>query len=181
MDAVALIRRLHQHRSWVNNNLLEAASRLSDEQLRRTFAIGQGSIWKSLVHLFAAEYVWLEALTGNESPVAPGDLAGKIPGNQEGATPIAGLLDLKQKWSDLARRWSEYLAGLRVESLDDFVYKTPSNAPTKRFGAKRSDVLLHVCTHAQYTTAQAINMMRHNGIEKLPEVMLLALARQESM
>lgn len=182
MDAVALIRRLHQHRAWVNNNLLETASRLSDEQLRKTFPIGQGSIWKSLVHLFAAEYVWLEALTGNETPVAPGDLAGKIPGNQEGEKPIAGLPDLKQKWSDLARRWSEYLAGLRVESLDDLVYKTPSAAAqAKRFGAKRSDVLLHVCTHAQYTTAQAVNMMRHNGVEKLPEVMLMALARQESM
>jgi uncharacterized damage-inducible protein DinB len=181
MDAVALIRRLHQHRAWVNHNLLEAASRLSDEQLRRTFPIGQGSIWKSLVHLFAAEYVWLEALTGNETPVAPGDLPGKIPGNQEGANPLTGLADLKQQWSDLDRRFADYLAGLRQESLDDLVYKTPSAAAqAKRFGAKRSDVLLHVCTHAQYTTAQVVNMLRHCGVEKLPEVMVMAMARQEA-
>jgi len=62
MDAVDLVKRLHQHRAWVNGNLLNAAAQLSDEQLRSQYQIGQRSIWKSLVHLYAAEYVWLEAL-----------------------------------------------------------------------------------------------------------------------
>ncbi len=44
---------------------------------------------------------------------------------------------------------------------------------------RRSDVLLHVCTHASYTTAQVVNMMRQLGVSPLPEVMLIALARQE--
>src|SRR5262245_66447311 len=69
VDAVALVRRLHQHRSWVNEKLLAAAALLSDEQLRRPFPIGQGSVWKTLLHLYAGEYVWLEALEGNEDPV----------------------------------------------------------------------------------------------------------------
>jgi uncharacterized damage-inducible protein DinB len=43
----------------------------------------------------------------------------------------------------------------------------------------RGDVLLHVCTHAQYTTAQAVNMLRQVGVEKLPDTMLITLARQE--
>ena len=44
MTAVDLIRRLHQHRAWVNGNLLAAATELTDEQLRKPFPIGQGSI-----------------------------------------------------------------------------------------------------------------------------------------
>jgi hypothetical protein len=42
-------------------------------------------------------------------------------------------------------------------------------------------VLLHVCTHAQYTTAQVQNMFRQTGLDKLPETMLMALARQEAI
>jgi hypothetical protein len=44
MTTDSLIRRLHQHRAWVNENLLASASALIDEQLRRPFQIGQGSI-----------------------------------------------------------------------------------------------------------------------------------------
>src|SRR5262249_30664244 len=67
MNIIELLQRLHQHRAWVNGNLLTAAATLSHEQLRSEFQIGQGSVWKSLVHLYAAEYVWLEALLGTRS------------------------------------------------------------------------------------------------------------------
>ncbi|MEZ6146081.1 MAG: DinB family protein [Planctomycetaceae bacterium] len=73
MNAVTLVTRLHQHRMWVNQRLLTAAESLNEEQLRQAFQMGQGSVWKSLLHLYAAEYVWLEALEGNPSPVLPGD------------------------------------------------------------------------------------------------------------
>ncbi len=182
MNAVALIQRLHQQRAWANGNLLAAAANLSDAQLRSEFAIGQGSIWKSLLHLYAAEYVWLEALLGHEEPLTPGDLPGKIPGNQQGPGAISNLADLKQKWSALEQRWADYLASLTPEALDDVVYKKSTSAGLgKRFGTRRSDVLLHVCTHAQYTAAQVVNMLRQTAAEKLPETMLISLARHESM
>jgi hypothetical protein len=41
-------------------------------------------------------------------------------------------------------------------------------------------VLLHVCTHALYTGAQVVNMLRESGVEKLPETMLISLARHEA-
>ena len=178
MDSISLIRRLHQHRQWSNKKLLDVAARLSEQSLRQTFEIGQGSIWKSLLHLYAAEYVWLEALTGNEDPLAPGDAGGKLPGNQEGPDAIESLSELQARWSDLDERWSRYLAELAPDSLGESVFKI--NLMTgQRAGTRRSDVLLHVCTHAQYTTAQAINMMRHVGVAQLPDPMLISLARQE--
>jgi uncharacterized damage-inducible protein DinB len=180
MDAVDLLKRLHQHRAWVNGNLLNAAAQMSDEQLRSLFEIGQGSIWRSLVHLYAAEYVWLEALLGNDDPLVQGDVPGKIPGNQQGEGKITGLDELRQKWSALEQRWVEYLASLKPDALNELVYKKiASSGWGKRFGTRRGDVLLHVCTHAQYTTAQVVNMLRQAGAEKLPDVMLISLARQE--
>jgi uncharacterized damage-inducible protein DinB len=179
MNAVDLITRLHQHRAWVNSNLLTAAATLSHEQLRSAFPIGQGSIWMSLVHLYAAENVWLEALLGNEAFLVPGDLPGKIPGNQQGEGGITGLDDLRQIWSALEERWIGYLATLTPTALEDVVYRKTSTG--KRLGTSRRDVLLHVCTHAHYTAAQVVNMLRHVGVEKLPETMLISLARQEAV
>lgn len=181
MNAVDLVQRLHQHRAWVNGNLLTTAASLTDEQLRLPFQIGQGSIWKSLMHLYAAEFVWLEALLGNDDPLVQGDLPGKLPGNQQGEGGITDLNDLRHKWTALEQRWSGYLASLTPESLDEMVYKkSTSYGLGKRFATRRADVLVHVCTHAHYTAAQILNMFRQSGASKLPETMLISLARQEA-
>lgn len=174
-------RRLHQHRSWVNEKPLTACDLLSDEEVRQPFQIGQGSIWKSLLHLYAAEYVWLEVLLGNDDPVLPGDEPGKLPGNQQGEGGITSFGDLKERWADLTSRWDSYFAGLTPEMLGEVVYKrNTSSGLGKHPGTRRADVLLHVCTHAQYTTAQIINMLRQAGVTSLPDVMLISLARQEA-
>jgi uncharacterized damage-inducible protein DinB len=176
MTAVDVIRRLHEHRLWVNRKLLAAAATISDDALRRSFAIGQGSIWKSLLHLYAAEYVWLEALLGNSDPRVPGDVPGKLPGNQQGDQPIRSLDELQAKWNKLESRWQTYLDGLAAEALDEDVRKITTSG--KEYATRRSDVLLHVCTHAHYTAAQVINMLRQVGAEPLPDTMLISLARE---
>jgi uncharacterized damage-inducible protein DinB len=180
MSGIELLQRLHQHRAWVNGNLLTAAATLSHEQLRSEFPIGQGSVWKSLVHLYAVEYVWLEVLLGNEEFLVPGDLPGRLPGNQQGEGGVTDLADLRLKWSELEKRWAGYLAGLSSAALDEVIYRKSASAGT-RYGVRRSDVLLHVCTHAHYTTAQVVNMLRQTGVEKLPETMLISLVRHEAM
>ncbi len=159
MNSAALIQRLHQHRAWVNENLLVAATALAEDQLRREFQIGQGSIWKSLLHLYAAEFVWLEALLGNDNPLVQGDLPGRIPGNQMGEGGIASLDELREKWVALQKRWDSYLADLLPESLDDSVFKVAS-APAsglQSLAAPRAAPRLHSrpthhgpgCEHAE--------------------------------
>jgi len=181
MNSIDLIRRLHEHRLWVNRNLREAVCPLSREQLHRSFPIGQGSIWQTLTHLMAAEYVWLEALEGNETPLMPGDAPGRLPGNQDGEEPIASLEELATRWQELDRRWTSYLLEFTDESLGEPVYKvSTSSSSGERFATRRSDILLHVCTHAQYTTAQLVNMLRQSGLTEFPQTMLISLVRQES-
>lgn len=180
-DAIDLIRRLHEHRAWANENLLDAAGGLSDAQLQQHFPIGQGSIWKSLVHMYAAEWVWLAALEGDDDPLLPGDVRGKIPGNQLGEGGIASLAELRTLWRTLDDRWQKYLAAISPAALDDMVYKVTAVPPVgQRLATRRYDILLHVALHAHYTAAQVVNMLRHAGVEKLPTTMLISLARQES-
>ena len=144
-------------------------------------AIGQGSVWKTLTHLVAGDYVWIEALCGNDDPLLPGDSPGRLPGNQAGADAIASLDELRAKWRELDDRWNGYLRTLTDDSFEEIVYKiSTSSAFGKRHATRRADVLLHVCTHAQYTTAQLVNMLRQLGVTPLPDVMLITLARGEN-
>ena len=93
---------------------------------------------------------------------------------------MTSLDELVSNWTALDERWQSYLRVLSPGSLDDIVYKvSTSSGYGKRHGTRRGDVLLHVCTHAQYTAAQAINMLRHVGVRSLPDVMLITLARSE--
>ncbi len=181
MRSTDVIWRLHQHRIWVNRQLLAAARPLATQQLHQEFSIGQGTVWKTLVHLHAAEFVWLEALLGNQDPLLPGDARGFLPGNQKGDGGIASFDELQSNWHSLDDRWMAFLSELDDQRLDETVYKvsTSSGFGTVH-GTKCADVLLHVCTHAQYTTAQLVNMLRQLGQQQLPDAMLISLSRQEA-
>ncbi len=178
MNASDLVRRLHQHRMWTNRRLLGATRFLTQQQLHYSLPIGQGSVWKTLTHLLAAEYVWIEALQGNENPLLPGDVPGQLPGNQQGDDAIASLDELASRWQELDRRWSDFLVTLTDKMLDATICKTSISSGTRR-GTKCGDVLLHVCTHGQYTAAQMINMLRQLGADQAPDLMLITLARQQ--
>ena len=178
MNAVDLLKRLHQHRAWVNGNLLAAAAQLSQEQLRIAVSNRPG-VYLEFARSPSCRRICLAGgAPGRRNPLLPGDVAGKIPGNQEGKGGIMELAELREKWATLEQRWGDYLASLTPASLDDLVYKKIS-ATGQRFGTRRADVLLHVCTHAHYTAAQVVNMLRQAGDDKLPQTMMISLARHE--
>ena len=71
MNAIQFIQRTFDHRCWANQQLLDVAKTLTPQQLTQTFPIGQGSALATLVHLYAAELVWLEALHSNNAALLP--------------------------------------------------------------------------------------------------------------
>lgn len=179
-DSVPAVIRLHEHRCWVNQRLLQQASELSDEKLHQSFAIGQGSFWKTLTHLYAAEYCWLAAIQGDVQPVAPGDIWEGLPGNQLGPDAATSVAELQKRWETVEADWNSWLGELTPETLTQQVVKV-SSLSGKASDTSILDIVLHVCTHAQYTVAQGINMLRQLGVTPLPDPMLITLARQQSV
>lgn len=180
LGSLDLILRLDEHRRHVNRLLLDAATTLDEDSLHRTFGIGQGSIWKSLTHLYAAEHVWLEALLGDPHATLAGDRPGELPGSQRDGSGIRSLSDLRVQWDELGSRWDVYLAGLATQNLDEAIAKvSTSSGHGQKLFTRKADVLLHLSLHAQYTTAQIINMLCRLGISPLPDVMLISLARRQ--
>lgn len=168
MDSLRVIRRLHEHRFWSNRQLRDVARTLTQEQLEASFEIGQGSIMATLTHLYAAEYVWLAALEGQPDPPSPFTFQ------------FDSLAALEQAWDELDSDWQYWLDALDVCMLDQpVVKKSTSSMAGQTVATPVIDVLIHVCTHAQYTTAQAANIFRRLGIEP-PDTMLISLSRSQA-
>lgn len=169
MRSLGAIRRLHQHRDWSNRKLRQTARSLSDEQLERPLEIGQGSLMKTFCHLYAAEVVWLLAIHGE--PNTPSPFNFRFP----------DLSQLEAAWDESEIKWSEFLGTLTSDDLDKQITKVASISG-HTFSTPLSDILLHVCTHAQYTTAQAVNMMKQLGVPSinLPDTMLITMSRDQS-
>ena len=54
------IRNLFDYTEWANGLVTDAATKLSEEDLRRDFRISHGSIFGTLAHMAGAEWIWLE-------------------------------------------------------------------------------------------------------------------------
>ncbi|MEM6691395.1 MAG: DinB family protein [Planctomycetota bacterium] len=181
VQAINPIIRLHQHRNRVNHKLCAFAIELTNEQRHQSFGIGQGSVWKTLLHMMGAEYVWLETILGDANPTMPGDVPTGLVGNQRGENGIRTMDQLLECWTHLESRWNNYLEDLEHVDLNQLI---PKISTSSHFGQRKAtsmmDILLHVCTHAHYTAAQVINMLRQLGIVELPDPMLITMARDET-
>jgi uncharacterized damage-inducible protein DinB len=165
MEAIQILHRLHQYRAWCNRQLLSACRPLSAEQLHAPFEIGQGSVWRSLVHLLAADSLWLDAFEGRPDSPIPCE------------ADFKDLQELANRWADLDRRWLDALARLDGSDLERPVLR--ADLRNQRFTLDRVDAHLQVCTHAAYTAAQVVNMLRRLGVAPLPNCMLVAMAYAE--
>jgi len=170
MHALPLIRRLREHQRWANARCLEAADTLTPEQLHQALPVGQGSVLNTLTHLYAAEYVWLEAMRGNTRPLSPW------------AFVFDDLDALREAWAELDARWAAFFDDLTDADLGKPITKTStSSGKGKTFTTPMSDVLLHVSTHAAYTMAQLNQMLRQLGRADLcVDVMLITMSRDAS-
>jgi uncharacterized damage-inducible protein DinB len=165
MEAIQILRRLHQYRAWSNRQLLDACRPLSREQLDTPFEIGQGSVRKSLVHLLAADSLWVDAFEGRPDSPVPCE------------ADFKDLEELANRWADVDRRWLDALARLEGSDLERPVLR--ADLQNRCFSLGGVDAHLQVCTHAAYTAAQVVNMLRRLGVTPLPSCMLVAMAYAE--
>src|SRR5215216_4156622 len=58
------IRYLFEYNTWANDRALEAAATLSDKQLTKNLASSHQSVHGTLVHILAAEWIWIMRCRG---------------------------------------------------------------------------------------------------------------------
>ena len=151
MIRLETIREFCTHGDWANDRLVSAAEGLSDEQLDRPIEMGRGDLRKTLLHIYAGEYVWLQRWIGNaDQPwVAEGE-----------PLPVAEIARL---FKGMRADRDASLASLTDRDLN----RTLGYLDTLegRFTAPLGDMLLQGCSHSMHHRAQAANMLRRVGVK----------------
>lgn len=139
------------HDAWATRNIIDACSKLTDDQFHQRFEMGPGSLHDTIEHVLAAMRICTDLLASR--PVRP---RLEQPGSRRSLAELRQLLDASA--ADLARQVSAH-------PLDGIVSRERNG---KTYFFTRGAVLTHVATHGMHHRAQCLNMLRHLGIAPLP-------------
>lgn len=149
MPASADTLRLHlDYSAWASNRMLDAASKLNEQELGRDFKTSDKTVAGTLAHAFAADRVWL----------------GRIQDN-----PPASFIDdkdrqldvLHREWPALHQRWKEWAAPLSDQDvLTKISYK---DLKGNAYQTPLWQILLHVVNHATHHRGQVSGFLRTMG------------------
>jgi uncharacterized damage-inducible protein DinB len=148
---------------WASRRMLDAALKLSDEDLRRDMKVSHKSILGTLTHIYFADLIWF-------SRVVDPAIARHSPGD------VLPLATLESEWVDLQKRWEDWAASRTGPELSRLVSYTstgmrePGHTPVWQ-------IVLHVVNHATQHRGQAVAMLRQLGIQ--PPAMDLILYYRE--
>lgn len=167
---LADIKQLFDYTEWANELACDAAQKLSDQDLRRDFKISHGSIFGTLLHMAAAEWIWLERWQGN----SPGREAWAL----WSADSCCDLATLDQRWLELRERRTQLVAGLDENRL-------AAELPFKLLSGDASSMPLvnqmqHVVNHATMHRGQVVGMIRQLGLDPPSTDLLFYLRRDIS-
>jgi uncharacterized damage-inducible protein DinB len=162
MPATAATLRTHlEYSAWATGRLLEAAATLTPDELTRDFNTADKSVLGSLVHIFAADRVWLARIQGTPRVnfVDPED---------------HNLAFLASEWPVLGERWKEWAAGVTDESVTtEASYADLKGNP---WTTPLWQIILHVVNHATHHRGQVSGFLRCMG-HKPPALDLIAYYR----
>jgi uncharacterized damage-inducible protein DinB len=144
--------------------VLDAVRVLTEEQYRREFPVGLGSLSRTLTHIMICEYAYVERIRG--CPLPP---YAQWPIQDEHPPPLD---ELEAAWRAQARVTREALAAVRDWSREIEYLVTPETASADRpmiIRATYGDIATQIALHEVHHRAQVVNMLRHLGVA-LPDI-----------
>jgi uncharacterized damage-inducible protein DinB len=159
---------LHAHldyTAWASGRLVQAATVLSTEELTRDFHTADRSVLGTLVHIYAADRIWLARIRGN---------------------PPAQFIDperdmqlsvLQNDWPALYAQWKQWAATLTEDPMPAKIsYKDMKGNP---YETPLWQIVLHVVNHGTHHRGQVSGFLRSMG-HTPPPLDLIAYYRQPS-
>src|ERR1700689_319147 len=99
-------RLIYDYNSWANQRTLDSCDALGEEQFTRDLKSSFNSVRDTLVHIVAAEWIWLERWHGR-APTAFPD-----------AADFPSLESVRHRWATIDRNLLDFVASLTLEDLN---------------------------------------------------------------
>ncbi|HYS18496.1 MAG TPA: DinB family protein [Candidatus Binatia bacterium] len=100
-----LVRTLYRYSEWATARILDAATRLSPEQLAAPSGASYSSVRETLVHIMGAQWLWLSRWNGT-SPTAMLD-----------ARQFPGLESIRARWDQIEHDTRRFVTNLTDTDL----------------------------------------------------------------
>ena len=168
---LSYIRHLFDYTEWANDLAIDAAAKLSDENLMRDFGISHKSIFGTLVHMAGAEWIWSERWNGH----SPAKAEAWSTWSPESCCDVTTL---KQRWNDLVNRRAQFMSQLDEDRLTaELAFKLLSGDPSSM---RLMDQMQHVVNHATLHRGQIVGMIRQLGLDPPSTDLIFYLRRDIS-
>ena len=165
------VKQLFAYTEWANDLAMDAAAKLSDENMRRDVGISHKSIFGTLLHMAGAEWIWLERWHGR----SPAKAVAWALWTTESCPDLATL---KERWGEVIDGRGRFISELDEERLAaDLAFKLLSGDPSSM---RLVDQMHHVANHATMHRGQVVGMIRQLGIDPPATDLLFYLRREIS-
>jgi len=146
--SVDVLRTHLDYSAWASGLLMDAARRLSPEELTRDFKTSDKSVLRTLLHVFAADRIWLRRMRG-ESPrifLHPGE---------------DNLEALSQAWPSILQGWKDWANGLTdVQADEPLDYRDMAGNPHQQ---PPWQIVLHLVNHGTHHRGAVSGFLRAMG------------------
>lgn len=167
MNPHAHFENLSQYNQWANQQLYDAASRLTDEARRKAIGVYFQSLHGTLQHLLATDHAWTSLLCGQPmTPLDPAD--------------IVSFDTMRAARAAMDMRLDRLIKGMTTAQFDDiFSYMPPrGDFAGLTYREKRSDVLTHLFNHHAHHRGQAHTALSLLGATPPPlDLMAMQITR----
>lgn len=140
---------IYDYNYWGRDKILREVEKISDADFVKTFSKGYGSLRATLVHLIAAEGIWVTRLAG-ESPSAT---------MREEDSPTRAAI--RARWSEAEAKLRAYLAKLDDAELQRVVHY--KNMRGDALARPVWQILAQVANHGTQHRAEAASMLTDLG------------------
>ena len=144
------LRALYGYNEWATERLLEAAERLTPEQLHEPGVAGHGSIRDTLLHLITVQRGWLSWWDGSMSVAEAYGL--KL--DPAGFPDVAAL---RAEWQDLGRQTQAFIGSL-TDADATRIYES-SLPDGSSFRMPLWEMMLHVANHGTQHRSEVAAML----------------------
>jgi uncharacterized damage-inducible protein DinB len=150
-DLVLMMRRYAAYNHWADQELANWLRNASEEDLNREIESSFSSLQETVIHIWNAEYLWLQTVKGESSDNSP---AKNFEGTKE---------ELLEGWMEASENFSEYVNTMSLEQLQE---KRPRS--NGQGSLEIADMIQHCMNHSTYHRGQLITMGRQAGLQDPP-------------
>jgi uncharacterized damage-inducible protein DinB len=160
------LRTLVDYHYWARDRLLDAVERLSSEQFTKDLGNSFPSIRDTVVHLYAADWIWCTRWEG-ESPQSMPAPAG-----------FPDVAAVRRAWTEHEPRVRAVLERLGEEGIGRTIeYRTTDGRPQNQIFWQ---MLQHVVNHGSYHRGQVTTMLRQLGQNPPKSVDMITFYRERA-